>query len=476
MVIVSSERSAMQSLAKLRRTVDAFHGNVRIEAFATEPKNLRSGVEATEAKNITINDVAQFDAIARWLALGPPTVVGLCHITQLLTPVWIERARACFATDGSIAALTGMAAVPRERQPVRSTSRPKAKHDNDEEIERYLMGYAPPLFGLTQQTNSGFALIRSELLITCTQSGPLDAQYDRLKRMHDWIHEVLVQLHTAGKRFELVPDLLVQPVEEPDFEAFRLEEVMHRLPGKLYGYKKGSEQSILARLAIDTGLLHERSLAHVKYIRNIAKRIGADIEPLSLHSPWEQQARQLAKIAYAGGQIELANDLCREFAIEAETARQTASEIVDIEKLLGSVESAVIRFGRHCERKKQTSVILSARDSTKLEMQVVGPEPSGFAVPSVKLANITHFTSVLEMMDRTDTRVRFWVELAAPGKRAWLTDKIVCGGEKILWEFECPRALRRDCTVRLGVEVADMRYPAKAVTIRWINPQFVRRS
>jgi len=472
MVIVSSGRSATQSLAELRRTIDAFHGNVHIEAFVTETKELRSGVKATDAKNINVNDVDQFDAIARSLALGPPTVVGLCHVTQLPTPVWIERARACFAMDGSIAALTGMAAVPKERQLVRAASH--AKHDNDEEVERYLMGYAPPLFGLTQQTNSGFTLIRSEMLGTRC-SGPLDEQYDRFKRMQDWIHEILVQVHTAGNRFELVPDLLMQPVEEPDFEAFRLEQVMHGLPSKLYGYEKGSEQSILARLAIDTGLLHERSLAHAKYIRNMASRIGADIEPLSLHSPWETQARQLAKIAYAGGQIELANDFCPEFAIEAETARQTASEIVDIEKLVASVESAVIRFGRHCEQKKQTSLILSARDNTKLEMQVVGPEPSGFVVPSVKLANITHFTSLIEVREPTETRVRFWLELVARGKKACLADKIVRGGEKILWEFECPRALRVDCTVRLGVELADIIDSTETATIRWINPQFVRR-
>ena len=127
-----------------------------------------------------------------------------------------------FGAEKSISALTGMAAVNkisgiRIRAPHVSTS------NEIHEIERYLVGYAPPLFTVSQETNSGFVLMRSEALAKCGGLGPIDECYDRLKRMQDWIHEILLMLHASGERFELVPDeIIAQPIKERSSKSFAL--------------------------------------------------------------------------------------------------------------------------------------------------------------------------------------------------------------------------------------------------------------
>src|SRR5262249_52815150 len=143
------------------------------------------------------------------LASREPTVVALCHVTQIPSPSWIERAELCFTAEESVSALTGMVASA-EKRSVRDREFFYALDDDEPTINRYLMGNARALLPLVQETNSGFLVLRSEMLAMLAEITPTDAACDRLKRMGDWIHELLIALHLSGKSFELVPDLVVE--------------------------------------------------------------------------------------------------------------------------------------------------------------------------------------------------------------------------------------------------------------------------
>ena len=53
-------------------------------------------------------------------------------------------------------------------------------------------------------------------------------------------------------------------------------------------------------------------------------------------------------------------------------------------------------------------------------------------------------------------------------------EKVVYGGEGIVWEVECPNDCRGQATVNFGVELAD-RDGGATVVGRWTNPRFIRR-
>ena len=343
-VVVPPEVPAGQTAVELRRLVQAYGEKIEIELLTKNPTHLKKQLASSlELSRVNISALEDFDKLARALASRDPTVVGICHVTQLLPPAWFARASACFARETSISAITGM--VASKTQPYVRESYFSASTGNYQ-IERYLLGYTPPLFALLEETNGGFLLMRSKCLAECVGSGPLDDQYDRLKCMQDWIHEILVTLYFSGERFELVPDQVLETqVGESQFEVFSIAKFM-RSSGRLYGCTPGTDRSILARATIDRGLEQERASAHSKYVRDIAEGIGTEVAQMPLYTKWDAQARQLARIAHASGQIDLATDICADLAIQNESFKPlnlteylglTASgEIVDLLEALAA--------------------------------------------------------------------------------------------------------------------------------------------
>ena len=471
-VLVPREIPSDQAAARLRLALQSYDGRVQIEALtATSAEELQKHLASESASlPIKINNVADFEKISQAVVLQKPTVAGICHITQMLPYAWLERAGACFGAEKSISALTGMAAVNkisgiRIRAPHVSTS------NEIHEIERYLVGYAPPLFTVSQETNSGFVLMRSEALAKCGGLGPIDERYDRLKRMQDWIHEILLMLHASGERFELVPDeIIAPPIKEPQFEVFRIERLTRTLPSKFFGYAPGSDQSVLARLAIDVGLQRERSFAHDKYVRDISERIGTEVPRLPLYGPWETQARQLAMIAHASGQIALAIDICTELAIQDELFKPV--RVTEYIRLAAAGEIINLVEAATADNKGANN------DRRQVEMWVnpAWVDLNAFTVPRLDLSRVTHFTSVIEVPGSTADPVRFRIELNSRDKlHYWSADKVVVGGEQSLWEIECPSDLRCECAIRFGVEMADCEARSEGQIARWINPRFERR-
>jgi hypothetical protein len=290
MVIVPPETPINQAVADLKRA-DAFHGRIHIEVLTSQPKVFEKSLAALgKTSPINVSDLRDFSKIAQSLSAQDPAVLGICHLSQILTPEWFERARQCFENTEHICALTGMAGETTENNEQdgrRFVSRLNKRHA----VRRYLVGNASPLFALMQSTNSGFLLMRSEL---AGQLGVahaiMDEQYERLIPMEELIHAMLISLHQSGHSFELVPDLLHAPVRELPVEGLQSGNFTRALATSLYGHARGTDQWLISRLAIDSGLKRKRLLESDDYRTYLAAKTGITIAPVNSETTWDQQS------------------------------------------------------------------------------------------------------------------------------------------------------------------------------------------
>lgn len=480
MVVIPSEFNSDSATAELERTAAAFQGKIELEILAAKPLELRNRL-ASSSFSWHVSDITEFGLIAESLAGRPSTVLGLCHISQLIPPNWIERARTCFAQELGIAALTGMIATPvppKDHIDLRDTyfSLP----DRNVEIERFLIGNSPALFPLAQGSNGGFLLMRSELIVGSKNQSPVSERYDRLKRMEDWIHEILVTLHISGKRFEVVPDLTMdKPVKEPQFEVFLLGDSMRQLAQDLYKYEPGTDQKLLTVLSIDDAIDKERSRGNAKYLSAIGEKINQSIPQLPASATWEQQGQQLAAIAFASGQIELAVDLCAEFIANEKLSRISSSteylkfavNAVNLTKI-DAKNYKILDLG-------DGSRIRVFSDAAQIEMRARSSAQNLTAImfPRLDLSKITHFRGGIAVPEQATDPVRFFVELASEDRaHRWSANKELQKGEALDWEFELPPLIHGKYTALLGVDLPPLINDALTeVTVLWTAPQFVRR-
>src|SRR5690606_16017936 len=96
-----------------------------------------------------------------------------------------------------------------------------------------------------------------------------DSQH--LKSMQDWIHEIFCRLTIAEKKADLIPDLLASG-EAPDnpSETFHLGQTLRTLFSADRQYAPGSDQHLLARLAMESAQRPLREVAHTECIRHVA--------------------------------------------------------------------------------------------------------------------------------------------------------------------------------------------------------------
>ena len=479
-VIVPPEFDPSQAVNQLLRLIETYGGRVDLEVLTGSPASFRAQLaRSTESSAINVSDLVEFATVAKSLANRPSTVVGLCHITQLLSPGWMQRATACFRTRSNVSALTGMvgprAEPPSGERPQSFVSTPTVRRN----IERYLMGDAAALFPLAQETNSGFVIIRSELFAKVDGVLPLDERYGRLKRMEDWVHEILLKLHLSGQRFEVLPDELVeQQVRESRFEVFRLGPVMRATPQALPGETPGADRSILARLAVDTFLVPERRRANSEYLAEIARTIGNPAERLDSEAPWEDQVKHLAMIAHAGGQIELALDLAMAVASPggissdsnlAEWVRN-AAKTVRLCEMLATTQYQTVNLSNDWSLK-----ILEVEREIELHANPASNGRAALEFSSVDLSDLDTFRCPIRVPFETSNPIRFRVDLISLDQSNRFSAEIVARAAGAAeWTFEIPMHLRTECKVVLGVEMADHGDTSLDAFTRWSDPRFIR--
>ena len=473
-VIVPPDFNVNQAAVALLRAIEVYGGRVEIEALSAQRDALQKHLLVSNAGlRINASAYADLGKIARSLAYRESTVLGLCHISQLLPPVWVERAWRCFEDDQGISALTGMAERVRDDAPPSHGEVPGHR-----KISRYLLGNASSLFPLAQETNGGFVLMRSEAAPALDGVSVYDEEYARLKRTEDCIHEIMVKLHLAGRRFEVVPDLAAEnPVRETPFEVLRGGSFVRSLTPSLLGYCAGSDQSLLAGLAIDVALERTRARDYGDYLAELAARSGISINRLRELGTPEEQASQLAMVAHTCGQVDLAVDLCIAIAVRDNRFRGVPqADAIKLE--LGTISlTEAIAAGAYSRLNLDNDFSLEIRAAEreiKLHANAANQGLASLVFPSVDLARIDHFNCMIHTPEDAHP-IRFRIELVSADKaNVWSAETTVRGGDASLWQVECPVSVRGKCSVLLGVEMAVRQDASKGAFARWVDPRFVR--
>jgi glycosyltransferase involved in cell wall biosynthesis len=476
LVVVPPELAAREAMVEVARAVETFGGLVNIELLSWNAPELR--FELAKAKSdlpVNVSDISDFGKVAYTLASREPSVTALCHVTQIPSPSWIERAEICFSLEKNLSAITGMATSLEKR----STRDREFFYAHDEDapfISRYLMGNARALFPLAQETNSGFLVLRSEMLAMLAEIRPTDAASDRLKRMGDWIHELLITMHLSSKSFELVPDLVVmKQIREPHYESLCSGHFMRSLAARMYGYAPGSDQALLAHLAVDMGLAYDQASANDRYLRSVSEKFGYHLNEANL-SIWNAEHKnQLAMMAHANGQIELAIDLL--------AATIDRSRDVSFAEFVRHEANAVVLVDAIAEKKFKT-LNLDADHSFNFDeigRQITlhaNSDDKGMAAlifPSEYLGKVDHFVSSIAV-DKAANPIRFRLQLLNMDQSyQWSAEKIVPGGEAMTWKIELPAQVRGECRIILGIEMAILDSSSIGAFGKWINPRFMLR-
>jgi glycosyltransferase involved in cell wall biosynthesis len=457
-VIVPPDISIDQSVANLKKAFVGFHGRIRIEVLASQPKPLAKRIASLgKALPVNVSHVSDFSKISKAVGRLDPAILGICHIRQLITPEWFERARTCFQNTESISAVTGMAgeAAKAEELPAR---RYVSAVDKRHEIRRYLMGNAPPLFALVQSTNSGFLLMRSELLPLLGATALFDEKYDRLLGMEYLIHAMLIKLHRSGHNFELVPDLLHRALGEIPVTNHESPDFLRSLATDLYGHAAGSDQWLLSRLAIDSGLQHDRFRTSDEYRNYLSAKTGIKLSPVNANTTWEQQSRELAMLAQTSGQIELSTDLVSRLVfpriplqtLGATERISTAAEIVSLMDLISS--AACVKINLVHDWSLQWD---EGNRSIRLHANCAREGRAALLFKSVDLSKVTLFTCNLTSPKGANP-VRTRLDIGSLDRtQAYSADKILNADEDATWEVAVPEKLRTECKVTLSVEMAD---------------------
>jgi glycosyltransferase involved in cell wall biosynthesis len=469
LLIVPSDVTPDAAVSELTRAYNSLDRGISIEVLTTRPAAIKKRLKDNGLSlAIGIHDAGDYRDLAASFAHRPDPVLAICRIGQIPERALFERARNAFARTPA-AAVTVMVQAPdvraaSSRQPFFSRTQRRAN------VARYLMGNASAMFSLSQETNDGLAFFRSSAFAKLQDVTPFDAQYARFKAVQDWLHECLVHLSALGEQFDLVPDALAGPApDDAPFEVFRLTSFMRSLPERLDGFKAGSDQFLLSRLCIDTGMSHERTRAAQDYLRKTAERMGGQL-PDQIGLP------ELAALAHANGQVELAIDLCANLGTEAAHWKGlSASELVHL--ALNTVRVVdLVKLGAYRTLNIDDLNLLNLNlDAGEIELHANAANKgiAALVFPSMDLGSTDRFSCTIGVRMAHANPIRFRMELSSlDRKHLWPLERVVRGGETLQWEIDVPEALRQKCKLLIGVEMADPDDSSEAAFARWTDAQF----
>ena len=435
-------------------------------------------------KNVWVFDARAYPTALDAISAGGVRPIAIFHLGRAITPEFVARAQKCFMVNKDISAVTGHSGGEESPDLDNVPTYMSVSHALPD-VRRYLVGNASSLFPLTQETNDGFVIFRHDVFSTLASISPLDQQYSRLKRVSDWIHELLIALHTAGKRFELFPDAVLQTVsEEGAFEVLQLGHIMRPLVESHLGFAPGSPQALVSRLAIDASLTENFHRASHERLNYLAEKLSADPEDWHLHSLSDEALRLLSTMAHASGKTDLANEFLAEviggdgFRISRsgtlpraiEHAQREAKEIRLLERVVSG------NFDRYNLDHDWSFKVLE--QNREFEMHA-NPATEGRAImrfDAVDLREMDHFCGAVRLGGDEARSVRFSVDLISTDKSERFTyEGVVEGGETQEFDIEIPSDLRSPCDVFLSVRMAYEFDSTKDAWVRWVDPTFGSR-
>jgi glycosyltransferase involved in cell wall biosynthesis len=478
LLIATANLAPKQAASRIERVAALHAGSAEITVLAEDPTalaaELRSGPVGAAGSVVDIRRYAE--AVAS--VADPSAVVAICHVSQPISPAWIERARTCLEGESGITALTGLVAL--EAPPPRELPSFVSVGDTARKVKRYLIGNSPALFLLGQETNSGFLALRGEALAAVEDIPPHDPQYDRAKRMGDWIHEIVVRLQARGRRFEVLPDHpLDRTVEEAPSPVFRLGGVLRSLAGSQLGYLPGSEPALLSRLAIDIMIEPEKRSASAECLSYAAEKLGRPLDGADLPGSPDETYRMLSTMAQACGQTELALDLLTESLTDslgggtptptslAALVRRRSSSI-----RLYDLAAARSFVGLNLSHEWSFKIFEDARE-IEIHPNSSHEGRAGMTYLALDLAPVERLSGAVRLAAPTARPVCFRLSIAAvDGSHHFGVEHVVKPGAVIEIDEVLPQAARQRCNVTLATEMADPLDSPRDAWARWVDLSF----
>jgi hypothetical protein len=470
-----------RAAAAIAACVRDFGGKVDIAALSAEPARLAEAYAAysPSSAGVIFQAFGQYADACGALARGPERPVGFCHVSRLIPSAWMARAAAALGANAELAAVTGL--VGETAETPRENLEPYFSHDRRAlAVKTLRLGFAPALFPLSQDTNSGFAVIPSRYLALLATCSPFDDPYARTKNVDEWLHEVLMLLRSFGERFELIPDMpLDMAAPDRPFEVRRLGNVMRALIGSELGFAPGTEQALLSRLAVEGVVDPARFGPGNPEFEVLARSVGGSASGWSMDDRETDHVRVLASIALKAGQPELAAELLAASILPPGYDEMDQNLIADHFELAAC---EILLFDR-LSSGGYTRVNLDhdwslkideSRRALELHANPANEGRASVEIPDVALDHVDTFTATVSLPDDASP-VRCRIDIAAVDRSDQIDASVVIsGGETAELRAPIPPALRRACNVFLSTEMASQLDQVEGALTRWHEPSFIR--
>lgn len=387
--------------------------------------------------------------------------VAVCSLDAIPDAVWFDRAQTCFARG--IPAVTGM--VRRHAEAPLPPDEPWFIHTPTGPVERFLMGNATALMQTPASTNSGFVLLHPALL-------PHLASCDFRKPLTAAVHDFLAAVVAAGARFELIPDLNLDPS--------RTARVPRLSGGSVVPASDSLDDALWAvrRLGGDAILAHNRSAEAAAYREALALRHSFPLDPVTSETSRDKQIADLARVAMATGQIALATGLMS--SLHPAMNHNDSARLADFVRS----EAATIHL---LDRKRQghcTHVNLIHDYSLKvvsdtefrLHANAMSEPRAALAFPDLDLGGLDLFSARVVLPDVRSRPVRLRIDIIADnGAGHMVVERVLQPGQAEDLRIPLAPEVRAPCRGIIGVEMADPQAPPSHAYIGLISSRFHRQ-
>jgi glycosyltransferase involved in cell wall biosynthesis len=403
----------------------------------------------------------------------------LSRLDQPVTEQLLERAEAALCTT-DIGALTAMRGHAIENvRPEKPYVCAGAFHW---EPEDYRTGNTYALMSISQDSNAGVVILRSELAGVLASVSPRDAQLCRLKDVDLYVHEVLLELAEGGHSFELLPDCFLPPAAvATSHETFDLPRIAMRHMMKTKGMAPGSEAALLSRLTVERFASDAAQQNARDLLADMISRMGeAILQPGNFWPPSKAFATY-ATIAHASGRPDLALSLAANaLTTESEHLRRPESTPASI----ALRQSKTLELAALMSEGRYSGLNLDHPWSlrTDQERQFIEIHPNGSYEGDAALvfSNLsfhanTVFSAELELEASAKGPVKFEIELQAPSIQSQSQEWILQPGERKSVEFPLPEVFQAGCDALLATRMMRRRDSTEGAHAKWHKPAFQPR-
>jgi glycosyltransferase involved in cell wall biosynthesis len=467
--IAASHLNPGQVIANIERVARPRATDSKAMVLTEDPAAFVERLSEPLSKVAVVANVRDFEEIIQSQA-EDSSIIGICHATQPITPEWLARAERCLDEVPEISALTGLVGVPEE------VPSHLGANSAGQKLRDFRIGFSPVMFPLGSDTNSGFIALRSEVIRLIKDISPFDTQYEQFARMQDFIHDLVVRLAEHGHRFEVLPDpVLDYTLDEQPSPLFRLGRTARSLVSLHVGQAPGSEQTLLARLAVETTIGAEKRRAAEQCLSYLSEKLGRRLGDAGLWATDEDTLRTLVAMAQAAGQTELAHELAMEGLLPREeltnSPRALAAAVRRSRTEIQLFDLVAAGDFTGCNLSHEWSFKVLA-DLREIELH---PNSSlegraGVMFSDLDLTDVGVLRGAIRLAYPHCRPVRFRVDImSVDGSHYFGLDRVVRPSETLQLEEQLPSEVLTRCNLNIFTEMANPSDQAEGASARWAD-------